>query len=52
MQGIVVLIRVKGLPTDAHGTGIWINTGQVHQDQSKSRNAENTRLENTLPERR
>jgi len=24
MQGIVVLIRVKGLPTDAHSTGIWV----------------------------
>ena len=29
MQGIVVLIRVKGLPTDTHSTGIWVTLHQL-----------------------
>jgi len=29
LQGIVVLIHVKGLPTDAHGTGIWVTLHQL-----------------------
>jgi len=29
LQGIVVLMRVKGLPTDAQCTGIWVTLHQL-----------------------